>query len=313
MGIVGQSVFGNYMRSEEAYAINQRLANLSDIADRPYQHYIDTFRLPYIRFGETFAWGGVSIDEVHGHEAARLVETLVQLVPSFVAGCEILPVAKPHKNSDQLHFVRFLKAPENGQPGFIYLIKIKPGYFGGADEGEIISPASQSNGPVFTTDRIYYQARILPVKSLSMQGGQILDFEAWQIEAAIFQVTQKEKYRDFWSTILFDDVDYSEINSDFTDRFNPGEEWKMKRLFPPFIVDYLSLAFNLISPKLILPAFPIYQKIFAAVADPQINFAMDESMSNWLRQYYRDWEYHRVDSKSGNPHWKITRIPGVEF
>lgn len=301
------------MQAGEQTAINQSLANIDPKHQKcPEPHssnielYIDTFRHPYIKFDAPFALPGINTIEVRKEEAHEYVNVLREKIPFFIAGCSLLPESRPRKNSNQLQFV---KAIQVDSYKFLYMIKISAEYFGGASPDEIVSDRQQEVSPGIMTDRIYYNARIIPVQNVTLQKNAIIDFEPYQLKEAIFSISSREMERDMWSTILFDEVDFTQINESLTEMFRfHGAEWKPGRLMQPFVIDYLTLNLNLFYPC--VNQIASYTKRFASVFDSFLKKKNADRLSDadrtFWHNYYRSFLFERVLSRSGNPHWKFS-------
>ena len=296
---------------EDFRPVNDLLRNLPVVESAGEIIRVDTFHTPYIQLNRKFAWPSIHMDQIHADEAVKIVEVLRKAIPEFVKGCSVLPEARPKKDSNQLHLVRPYEI-ENRK--YLYVLRIVAQYMGGAAPQEVLSEGSQGITPSIQTDRIYYFARVMPVESWKLAGEDIVDYSALQSSDAIFHFTTRDTARDIFSTILFDEVDYSHINQKITDLFAFGEKWKPGKLFHPFVVDNLSICLNLLRPlkdetDIIVRYFDRAYRIIKDAASPDLLSAGDRDF--WVR-YYSSWDYERDASRAGNPHWKFTRFPDIE-
>lgn len=266
---------------------------------------IDTFHLTYILFPESFALPAVHFDGLTYENASRFLEPLQKYVPHYIKDCQVLPEPRPRKDSQQLHLVREYQIAEQK---YLYIFRIHAAYMGGAQKAEFIEQATKGKSACVNTDRIYFQARLVPVHSIKKLHGQIVDFEALQIKDSLFKVSSNETRRDMWSTVLFDEVDFRELNQNFTQIFSFESEWQMGKLFQPFVVDYLTLCLNLINPdwKILHAVLPHYHEGFQQFLQSHTYANPSEAAELFWSAYYAIWSRKLTPARSGNPHWEIT-------
>ena len=297
------------MTPAEAAQLNSVLAGLPYGISK-YRIMVDTFHQPYIQFPEPFVLPQVKLHDTTFEQARTLVELLARLMPGVVSDCHVLPESRPLRDSDQLHLVRPYRG---GERDFIFIFKLQLKNLGGIEEADIVTPGSQGVTSAFRTDRLYFTAQLFPVKSITETDGYVTDFRAVQIKDAIFRVQNASSGKDIWSAVLFDDVDFSKINRRFSEMLGHeiDREWKLPRLFWPFVIDYLSLCVNLVSPErsLVDRAHPYFDRVFSALLPGVLPLDLSDDDQNFWRGYYDAWAYESISSRSGNPHWFLNSRP----
>lgn len=296
------------MTTAEAAAFTARLRQSKSVA--PYELKVDTFHHPYLEFRDSFTWPAVSLAGLRSEEASAIVSILADRFPNLQT-FHVMPDPKPKKDLQYLNLVH--RVPTNGLTSAL-LIRIATQYMGGAERSEMITIATQEKSPSYSTNRIYFHARLLPVIDWRTLSDQLLDFEVKKLKEAVFLFSSDSTIRDVWSTILFDEVDFSHLDEQFTRLFCFGEEWKPKKVFLPFLIDYLTLSINCFNWtnkffELVSPPFLRAYETFSA------NGSLEELSSHdkdFWRQYINAFSYVRVFSRSGNVHWKITSFPYQE-
>ncbi len=269
---------------------------------------MDTFHLPYIQFPDFFTMPQVTLHDLHFSQAREIVNLLAKMAPALVSDCFVLPEARPRRDSDQLQLVRPYRSAARE---YLFILKIVLKYMGGARDAEILAPGSQGKTPAFRSNRLYFESLLFPVQKITFKDGALVDFESLQIKDAIFKVTESSQGKDIWSAVLFDEVDYSLINRRFSEMLAFDTQWKMPRLFWPFVIDYLSLCLNLVHPDRRLVDFiqPYFDRAFTALLPGTLPLELDGTDRRFWRGYYDAWTYEPVASRAGNPHWALRQIP----
>ena len=275
--------------------------------------YIDTFHHFYAVIPEKFIWPSFHINDIRPEEKEEVTNILLKYVPSFIEGCSILPEPRPRKDSDQVHFVRHYRIMNTE---YIYIFKVSCDYMGGAEKNEIIVKGRQGVTPSYRTDRIYFSSLLIPVCEVSRDsGGYIDNFIPIQIKDAIFNVSSDDEKRTFMGTILFDEIDFSQVNERITNYFEFQNAWLHKNLFYPFIIEYLSLCMNVVIPlKEFVDQYAfVFEKIFHTFVQGGSSGDLPEQDILFLNEYYKNWSFERILSRSGNPHWRIEKYPNLNY
>ncbi len=297
------------MLPEETSSLNPLLKNLPSSVKSGYSIHIDTFRHPYIQFDDTFIWPSIHTGEITEEQAEKIIHILTERIPGFIANCSIMPLPRPRKNSSQLHFIKKLYV--NERP-YTYQIRISAEYMGGANEDELLTSHGQGITPQFITNRIYYTARIFPSSGWDSFQGSITNFTPLQIKDAIFKISPIGTERDMWSTILFDDIDFSAVNEKFTEIFSfYGNKWIPGKLFFPFLIDHLTLNLNVIFPRpeILEKLVSMFDPLVVSVLEDTIDDIPDDIKKFWS-DYYSNWDYTLAPARSGNPHWIVNKYYG---
>ena len=293
-----------------AYArVNQDLADL--VAGRVPEVRVDTMRHPYALLPGPVAWPAVTVTGILPEEQTRVAEVLATALPGFVKGCHLLPEPRPRRDSNQVQLVRPYRFVNTD---YLYMIRISAEYMGGAGNPEVLEPARQGRSPSFLTDRIYFHARLFPVRSIARKDFGICDFEAFTIHDAHFLVRAKggeEGARSIFTTALFDQIDFGPVEDRFMDLFSFGSAWKGGRVFRPLVIDHLTLALNLLVPDIALveDLAPRFADAFARLVSSGHLDDLSEPERDFWRAYYGAWAFENDFSRGGNPQWRLTTYP----
>lgn len=298
--------------------IKQLLADSPEQELPAFELKTDNFHHPYIQFPDAFAWPAVSIDGVGDPAAQEIASILWLRAPHFIQNCQVLPAPRPKKNVYELQFVREYQRDNRR---YLYIFKISTHYMGGANENEVLTPVAQGLGPSFQTDRIYYQARLLPVESIQLADNCIVDFEASRLKETMIAMELKPKVenkqgfpKEIRSSTLFDELDFSEINHRLLEMFAFGEKWRLEKIFKPFVVEHLTLCLALLYPQItlldhIVDSFHIAWSLL--LEEGRLDALNVEERAFW-NLYYRAFRCENVRSRSGNPHWRFLSYPDMD-
>lgn len=274
---------------------------------------VDTMRHPYALLPKTVAWPAVTVTGMTELEQESVVGVVAGELPGFVTGCHLLPEPRPRRDTNQVQLVRPYRI---ANADYLYMLRISAEYMGGADNTEVIRPARQGLSPSFLTDRIYFNARLFPVRSVMEGDSGIHDFDAFSIQDANFLVRERDEgLRSIFATALFDQIDFGPVEARFQDLFSFGATWKAGRIFRPFVIDQLTLAFNLIVPDvhLIAELGPLFASAFNRLkATGNLEGLTEAEMSFW-RDYYGAWSFENDFSRGGNPQWRLTSYPDARW
>lgn len=299
------------MKSDDAYRITKLLSGSSGARGAEHSLRVDTFRHSYARFTESFTLPSIDLSEIRQDEAYQLSLLLKERLPAYAADAHCLPEARPRKESHMLHLVREIRVEE---ASYVYLFKINPQYMGGASDEEYVTMPEQGRSPSIRTDRLYFDARLIPVSAVERgRNSQILDFRPRRIREALTQVVRSDSLDERrWATALFDDLDFGALNQEFTRRLDFTDAgWPLRNVVDPLRVDFLTLTLNLLDPDPALTEAlaPRFHEVFERVARGEDLRDLPTDQREFWARYYRAWEYEPAPSRSGNPHWKLTRTP----
>jgi hypothetical protein len=302
------------MDLRETRRINDRLAQIHSSVPRPRDLRIDTFRHPYVKFSAPYLMPAVSLGGIEGAEALQLIEVVAERIPEFAAGCHILPEPRPRRESAHVHLVREI---DHAEGRFLYIFNLNAEYMGGAEDSEIASRALQGRAPSFRTDRMYFQARLVPVEEIQRTDGQIVDFRVRRPRQSYHTTVSRGEWKpgDLWTNFVFDDADFSSFHRAFTERLGGGAPWPLSKLFFPFLLEYATVCLNLVNP-----GYEMARALadwFAPAAHEIITDELDPArlapIQAFWKAYFAAWEYEPAPSRSGNPHWKLLKYPDFDW
>ncbi|MGL4370413.1 MAG: hypothetical protein ACRCUT_12200 [Spirochaetota bacterium] len=145
----------------------------------------------------------ISVKEIDRLSSAAVVSDIISVVPSYFRGHTLLPQPRPQSEVHHLHFVM----PVKGRAmQFIHMFKLDFRF--SSDMGRNYRDGTADFYPSYTTDRVRYKSCLIPVESVEMENGAVVDF----IPKKIFEDEKIEGDRFLFAHTLVDDFDPSEIH-----------------------------------------------------------------------------------------------------
>lgn len=290
------------MKITDFKAINRMLTGL-DAKNQPGEIYVDNLHCPYIKFEDKIKLPQSAITQPEISSIKHYIDILIDLLPEAIGGTCLLPEARPKRESGKLFFVR----PINfANKQYLYVFSTDMLYLGGAIPDEVLKQASQNVSPSVLTDRIYFQAKIIPLESLTSEGNDIIDFTAMRFRGGVFRMDSERESQDTpinRFSEIFDEIDFSDLETNIRSELGINNEiWPMGRVYSPVGIDYLALSLRFLKPS--LPKIIKEFRKFYTILDPGEGGISPETRSA-LHQYLFKHETSRTLSRSGNMLWKI--------
>lgn len=291
------------MKIQDYKSINRLLGEFS-AKNKVGEVFVDNLHSPYIQFPERFTIHGTSVTEPEFGDIKDFVHTIIKFLPEAVEGTGLLPEPRPKRETGKLFFVRPMLF---GPYRFLYIFSVDMLYLGGAKSEEIKRAGSQNMTPTIITDRLYFQVKVIPIKSIKEEGDHVIDFEAKRFQGGEFRV---ESERDENKPIrkfseIFDEIDFSDTETKIREELGITPDiWKLGRIYSPIGIDYLSLSLRFLNPS--LPKTIFHFKTFYQILE-NTNQPIPEETLKSFHNYLSSFDVERTASKSGNILWKVNQ------
>ncbi|XDD42808.1 hypothetical protein AB3N58_00125 [Leptospira sp. WS60.C2] len=291
------------MKIQDFRSIN-RLLGESSGKNKVGEVYVDNLHCPYIQFSERFTINGTSVTQPEFGDIKDFVQIVLKFLPEAVEGTSLLPEPRPKRETGKLFFVRPMMF---GSFQFLYVFSVDMLYLGGAKSEEIKRAGSQNMTPTIVTDRLYFQVKVIPVKSIKEDGDHVIDFESKRFLGGEFRIESEsdgnKPIRKF--SEIFDEVDFSDTESKIREELGiTSDIWKLGRIYSPIGIDYLSLSLRFLNPS--LPKTISQFKNFYQILE-NTNQTIPEETLKSFHEYLSSFEVERTVSKSGNILWKVNQ------
>jgi hypothetical protein len=289
------------MQFKDLTSLNKFLLDL-DGKNKPGEVFVDNLHSPYIQFSETFTLPSSSITNPEFSSISEFVNILALFLPEAIEGTSLLPEPRPKRETHRLFFVRPILFADKQ---FLYVFSTDLQYLGGAKPEEIKKPAAQNQSQSVLTDRIYFQVKIFPCESITMDGDFVKDFKAVRFRGGVFKLEsdRDEKSKPQRFSEIFDELNFSDLENQIRNELGINSEiWPMGRVYSPIGIDYLSLSLRFLQPSLpkVIREFRKYYEVL----DPG-EAGVSPQTINALHKYLFQHETSRTQSRSGNMLWKI--------
>ncbi len=282
--------------------------------------YLNVIKNEFIMINGAIRVPKISVKELDYTTAAPIVEDISGYIPEFLAGHELLVDRRPAAEQHSLHFVRTVRGRAFE---YIHMFKLYLKFEG--DSRNIIEKGDTSNYPSYSTNRLYYKSRLIPVSSVTRENGKI-DFKPIRMIAPD-AVSSDQK---LFTSAIFDELDRKELTRDIhkklgLDIFNISTE-----IYPFVVFDYFTACFSVLypSPDEIEKAVEIFEPLFIMAYDKYSGiqklknyeeikkiyqdrlYFVDESFVKIkflddLKSYFQRWSQYRDDDLTLKGWWKI--------
>lgn len=296
------------MNIAEVKEINAFLSNLGSTGreQREFPIYVDNVHFPYIELDSYYVLPAFTYPDSKPKEVLAFLAAVAEYIPGAIAGTQMLPIQKPKRESGKMSFVKIITI--NGFD-YLYVFKIDASYLGGAHKGEVLAPATSTTSTSIRTNRIYFSARIVPLREIQTKDGQIGDFDTKHFKSGVFykETDDSDKNKPKIFSELFDEVDYSAVVAPIKEMLGINlENWKLGKVYEPITIEYLSLSIRFLdtSYNRILKEFETFYQLAETVhTEEPIRTETLENYKIWLRKHDSD----RNLSPAGNMRWKILK------
>ncbi|TGK07141.1 hypothetical protein EHO59_03260 [Leptospira semungkisensis] len=312
------------MKLNEIKELNKLLLTATKGKNEPVSLYVDNLHTSFLEFEETYILPSTSVFEIEFHAAESFLKSLLHLAPELVANCLVLPEPRPKRDIDRLFLIKPFYTEgemfrENSPdiwkdklPPYAVVTSFHLMHLGGANKEEIFQPAAQGKTMSVHTKRVYFSVRVVPLDSLTVHEGAVIDFSPKKYQESDFMVQisrdANEGVRHTYSEI-FDEVDYSKQVGIIHETIGiTSADWTLGKIFAPIAVEYLTLTARFLdaSVETIAKDFISFHQVVDLLLRPD-SMTLEESARNFFFAWLRSHKAERIISPSGNMAWKILR------
>jgi len=264
--------------------------------------YIDSFKHPYVQLEKEIILPSVSLVNFEPLEAKKIYQLLIDYFPSFTEDFKII-----HQDQiiGQKKYYSFLKVKNFDKIHIGLELRILSSYAGGASKEELLENPIQNYSPSFRTNKIYFFLFMYAIDNYIYENQTFKSIESYYID---FIRNYRIPYTDIkvepWTVNLFDDLEFEELIKEIEKKI--PYEWNAKVWKKPFTIERATLALNLIH----IDQFEYLVEDFIKFI---YNINNQTFESDTFKVYFLDWEIERCLSKSGNLHWKFTKVPFINL
>lgn len=246
------------------------------------------------------------IDVAKGIDVAKnkdLIQHIQSVLPHCLKNTNVLKKPIPDFEKYYLHFVRKIEVDLHE---YIYVLKINLKY-GGGGKPIIHEKHPDKYLPGYHTNKLYFQAHIIPVEEIKIKHNEIISFKPRKY-------TQAEKYIqssgfEFMVSEIFDQQDFSDISQKFSEQFNQNDQpFKPLVDYYPLKFAYSTIALNLLYPDqdTIIKIMPVFDKITQILFDENSEDILTQTDKKILQSYYSLYHFERKVNENRDLFWDIS-------
>ncbi len=208
------------------------------------------------------------------HDNARgIIEQLLPIIPSYLAGHRYFEKRNPSSEEHSIHLGRII-------PGrvmdFVHMLRLDFKF--SANSGTIVSQGDSGRFPVYTTDRIYFKSRIVPVA----RGSELFRFDSLRLKDSV-RVEAEETSRRLFTSVLFDDFSSREISIELSRK--AGEIFNIPvTIYPMINYEYFTACLNVPDPSAqkLVSAVSVFEPLFVFLYSDMTG-GIKDSLLEWVK------------------------------
>lgn len=213
--------------------------------------FLNAIKNEFIRINSHLRIPKISVNKLDYNLGSKIIEDIIDIIPEFLYGHILLERRKPASEEHNLHFIKLIKGRVID---FIHIFKIDFKF--GGNSVNIIEKGDTNNYPYYSTDRLYYKSRLIPIA----KNNNPLDFESIRLIESNYIESDKL----FFTSTIFDEVNKSVITEEIEKKINLNVFNISQKLYPFIVYDYFTACFNVLWPGInqINEAAEIYEPVF---------------------------------------------------
>lgn len=173
-----------------------------------------------------------------GHDnALEIIRIISRIIPGFLSGHIYLEKRNPASEEHSIHFASSISGKIID---FIHILRLDFKF--SAHSGTIVRPGDSATFPSYSTERIYYKSRLVPV----CKGSSMDDYNFIKFKGSV-RVEAEESAKRLFTSVLFDDFSSKEISIELSRK--SGEIFNIPvNIYPMVIYDYFTACLNMPDP-----------------------------------------------------------------
>lgn len=211
-----------------------------------------------------------------GHDnALEIIRIIADVIPGFLAGHTYMEKRNP---ASEEHSVHFVSSVEGRIIDFIHILRLDFKF--SAHSGTIIKPGDSATFPSYSTERIYFKSRLVPVTKGSSPG----NFDFIKLKGSV-RVDAEDTGKRLFTSVLFDDFSSREVSIELSRK--AGDIFTIPlTIYPMIVYDYFTSCLNLPDPlcdKLAGAALrfePVFLYLFSDVSGSGHSL-VQEGLKSW--------------------------------
>lgn len=215
--------------------------------------FIDETLREFFYLKKPVAIPSIPVSSIGHNDAFEIIKIISQFIPGFLTGHQYMEKRNPASEEHSIHFASF----ESGRAiDFIHILRLDFKF--SAHSGTIIKSGDSATFPSYSTERIYFKSRLVPVS----KGSSMAGFDFVKLKGSVHVEAQDANKRLFTS-VLFDDFSSREISIELSRK--AGDLFRIPlTIYPMVVYDYFTACLNVPDPagNKITEAVKMFEPLF---------------------------------------------------
>ena len=253
--------------------------------------YINVVTNEFITFNGRITIPKIPVKELSYDSSVAIIESIAGYIPEFLCRHELLAERMP---PSEQHSLQFARKTRGELLEFIHLFKIDLRF--GGDSSNVVERGDSDHYPAYTTDRVYYKSRLIPVLGESV-GESIQYFKSIRLLDSTY--VGSDQY--FHTFAVFEDVNRKDLTREILAKIDNSIFNISTELYSFIEYDYFTSCFNVLYPTAdeIEIAVGMYEPIFLSILSRYKDIG-ELLPTDTIRDHFADSITHDEDRLSLN-------------
>ncbi|HPS56847.1 MAG TPA: hypothetical protein PK514_01970, partial [Spirochaetota bacterium] len=179
----------------------------------------------------------IPVSSIGHNNASEIVKIVSKVIPGFLAGHLYMEKRNPASEEHSIHLFSSLSGRV---VDFIHILRLDFKF--SANSGAIVKAGDSATFPSYSTQRIYFKSRLVPVS----KGSSTADFDFIRLKKSV-RVESGEEHKRLFTSVLFDDFSSREISIELSRK--AGDIFGIPvTIYPMVVYDYFTSCLNVPEP-----------------------------------------------------------------
>lgn len=178
----------------------------------------------------------IPVGELDYTTGTAITENLISVIPEYLAGHSLLEKRKPSSEQHSLHFIKEIRGD---LIDFVHVLRFDFKLTGG--HGAISGKGDNQTFPAYSTDRIRYKSRLVPVA----RGSDPFMIESVRLKSQLKVSSEWKRI----TSVIFDEFSTTEISIDFSVKAGKDIYLIPPKIYQFIPYDYFTACMNIPDPS----------------------------------------------------------------
>lgn len=226
-------------QAESIYGIIKILGSLKNDQDNEVIGvFLDETLREFFYLKQPVVIPAIPVTSIGHNDASEIIKIIAPVIPGFLAGHLYMEKRNPSSEEHSIHFASFV----NGRlVDFIHILRLDFKF--SAHSGTIIKAGDTATFPSYSTERIYFKSRLVPVS----KGSRLDGYDFIKLKGSV-RVEAEDANKRLFTSVLFDDFSSREISIELSRK--AGDIFRIPvTIYPVVVYDYFSSCLNVPDPE----------------------------------------------------------------